>query len=318
MGCATLRPLCRRKRFCILKGRPGASPCRGPSTMSRFSALPSRLAWAVPCLAILSCGGEQGNAPANGSENTVLTLEIPAPEVNEAWRFVEPFRFEYGIGLVDPQGTTEPRRGDFERVGQGAANYVARGEPTEILRARADLPAGRYGLQIRLRDADDEVLWTFSDWLRVEPGDQTEWYALFDPRTADPLPIPRLMVLTLDLFGARSNEAERIEYGIRCGNFDDDSFLSSTQWKRSIACGSESLGLFEATPGPAGSPSTLRWQATHPAVCGPCRVALTARNTQGEVVCTAEVEFDVEAGVISEEAPSQYAYVALPCVEAGP
>ena len=54
--------------------------------------------------------------------------------------------------------------GEFEFIGRGAANYLELGEPTDILRALVDVPAGTQSLQIqmRLRNPDGEVIWSIS------------------------------------------------------------------------------------------------------------------------------------------------------------
>lgn len=276
--------------------------------------LPVQRLCLISLVGLLAACGSAANERVTKSETSrrvVLTLETPSADVEDAWPYLERGSFEYSVGWNDSDSRDYPT-GEFEFIGRGAANYLELGEPTDILRALVDVPAGTQSLQIqmRLRNPDGEVIWSISDQVAVSTTAPTEWYQLFDARTADPLPIYRsveLRMATPD--GPNDPQVDLIEFEIGCGDYD--------VFKRSLDCTTSSEGLFErystsdASPG-SETPSSQVWRASHLTGCGPCKLTVNGRNGEGASVCFADITFDVE-GWGYPDRPAEQLYLPLVC-----
>lgn len=282
-------------------------------SMARFSRLFRTLCFATFLASLASCSGSEGAGGSSDGQQkgTMLTLETPSRDVEEAWMYWGTGTFEYQISLADEVDHGEPLVGNLELAARGAANYVALGEPTEVLRAWVDVPPGRHSIGVRMRDEDGEVILSLRGSLRVASDVPTEWYYFFDPRTFDPPPVFRTVVLNVDTPKASDNlEVDHVEYSISCGL--DDVFL-----KTSYACGTSSEGSFELVgEGIAGLGREKvlidLWQATHEVGCGPCRLTANARDAAGASLCFAELSFDVE-GWSNREMPPEQLHLPLIC-----
>jgi hypothetical protein len=282
--------------------------------MARFSGLFRTLFSATLLAALASCSGsgDGGGSSEGQPQRTMLTLETPSRHLKEAWPYLRADSFEYRIALADEADPADPLEGELELVAGGAANYVERGEPTDVLRAWVDLPPGRHSIAIRMRDQDREVIFSLSAPLRVASDVPTEWYYFFDPRTFDPPPVFRNLVLNVDTPKALDSVGvERVEYSISCG-LDDVEFL-----KTSYACGTSSEGSFElvgeGVGGLGGAKEAIDlWRATHEVGCGPCRLTVNARDAAGASLCFAELSFDVE-GWRNREMPPEQVHLPLIC-----
>ena len=266
----------------------------------------------LAALASCSGSGAGGGSSEGQPKGTMLTLETPSQDLEEVWTFYRPVSFEYWISLGDEVDPGEPLAGDFELVARGAANYLELGEPTDVLRASVDLPPGRHSLSVRIRDEDGELIFSVSGLLRVASDVQTEWYYFLDPRTFDPPPVFRTLVLNVDTSKASDSlDVDHVEYSISCGGGDVE-FL-----KTSYACGTSSEGSFELVGEGIGGlghekvPIDL-WQATHEVGCGPCRLTVNARDAAGASVCFAELSFDVD-GWRNREMPPEQVHLPLIC-----
>jgi len=197
-------------------------------------------------------------------------------------------------------------------VAWGAANFAELGEPTDVLRAWVELPAGRHGIGLRFRDDDGEVIYSTQGLLRVPSDVQTEWYLLFDPRTFDPPPVFGTLLLNVDTPRDPANfEIERIEYDITCG-YDPGELLKTT-----YECGTRTEGLLALAGEGLGGVGQERvpvdlWQATHDFGCGPCELRVDARDAADVSICHAELTFDVE-GWTSDERPAEQVFLSLIC-----
>ena len=278
--------------------------------MTRFmKSLPGFAATAV-LVGLFSCGG--GGDSEGARLETMLTLEMPALELEGPWEYFKPASIEYQIGLGDEAEPGEPLTGELEPVARGAANFAELGEPTDVLRAWVELPPGRHGIGFRFRDDDGEVIYATSAVLRVPSDVPTEWYLFFDPRTFDPPPVFRTLVLNVDTpKDLLDFEIDRIEYDITCG-YDPGELL-----KTSYACGTRTEGVLALAGEGLGGVGQERvpvdlWEATHELGCGPCELRVDARDAVDAPLCHAELTFDVE-GWRSRELPAEQLFLSLIC-----
>ncbi|MGB5809704.1 MAG: hypothetical protein WBG86_04185 [Polyangiales bacterium] len=276
--------------------------------------------WAPLLLSLWSCGGAS-ESDAGEFLGTVLTLELAALDREDAW-YLRPVSVGYFVAPAE-NGSTETWEGTFELVGNGAAELTDGGR-TEILRAMLELPPGRYEYAFRLRDSDEEVIFTVQESIGVAADARTEIYSLFDLKTADPVPIMRPVDIDLRIVASpQPPTIDTIDYAITCAETDPflDSALQAADHavrKRSILCDATASGTFERVDDQEGQADLdSRWATSYDVGCGPCVMEVIARNGAGEGLCTASVEFDV-VGWGFAELPAEQVSVSLPCEGSAP
>ena len=280
------------------------------SDMARLVEWLWKFSAALGLVVLVSCGS--GGGSEERLTETVLTLEMPALELEAPWEYFKPASIEYQIGLGDEAEPGQPLTGELGRVARGAANFAELGEPTDVLRAWVELPPGRHGIEFRFRDDDREVIYTTYGPLRVPSDVPTEWYLFFDPRSFDPPPVFRTLLLNVDTPKDPVDfEIDHIEYDITCG-YDPGELL-----KTSYACGTRTEGVLALAGEGLGGVGQERvpvdlWQATHELGCGPCELRVDARDAVDAAVCHAELTFDVE-GWRSREMPAEQLFLSLIC-----
>jgi hypothetical protein len=252
--------------------------------------------------ALAACGTPdgEGGQRLEGSSRTTLTVEIPAGD------FLSAGSMEYIFACGETSGaeSTEVEfrlEGNLERVGVGSRPE----RPTEVWRGASDLPPGDCRVQLRARDADNEVICSAMEAFTVSAGSPTEVYHFFICDLVDIfLPLGGLVLTVETPKPSSSAGVFGLGYTVFCdARLEEDQILGPVTINGGVSSPGEGLADFGSGPVP-----TSTWYADFRSLPpGSCSVALQAVDEADELICASEYGVEVRADRVD------YLHVLLGC-----
>ncbi|MBT8469141.1 MAG: hypothetical protein HKN10_11830 [Myxococcales bacterium] len=280
----------------------------------------ARLCWLISsCVLLLVSACGDARAPNAEPRGTAVTVFIPSAA--DDWSFAEfTWSLEYQIGC-GPGIERDSSSDDFITV-EGALEQdedfdVGPGGPTAVWKGFVEFTPGPCAVQLRLRDADGEVLCTYTEALTNEPESQAEMYFnMVCYATCPTVPLPSSetspktfcapvggVILSAET-PADITRVQSVRYVV---TYDRD-FLEPNP---PFVVSEGSLELFGQgrTDLGAGFMDTNLWEAIVGQVGAgePHVLELTALDADGAPVCSAETTMEVVSGGIAQ------VHVVLPC-----
>ena len=250
--------------------------------------------------ALAACG--EGGEGLGGSSPTTLTVEIPAGD------FLSTGRIEYTFACGEGAGaeSTDPGfrlEGNLERVGVGSRPD----RPTEVWRVASDLPPGDCRVQLRARDADDEVICSAMEAFTVSADTATEVYHFATCDIVDIfLPLGGLLVTIETPKPISPAGVFGIAYTVSCdARLEEDQVLGPVIINGEVTSPGEGLADFGSGPVATSIWSTA-FESLPP---GSCDVELRALDEAGELACASEHGVEVQGDRVD------YLHVLLACTD---
>lgn len=284
------------------------------------------LCWLVSsCVLLLASGCGDARAPNAEPRGTAVTVFIPSG--SDDWSFVDvTWSLEYQIGCgpgIDGSSSPSDVITMEGTLAQNEEFNLGSGGPTGVWEGFVEFPPGPCIVQLRLRDGAGEVLCTYTEPFMIDPQPSSEAYfnmVCGGPCPTIPLPSsnpsPKAsfcapvggIILSAetpaDLQGLKS-----IHYVVTYDpNFLEPNppFVVSEGSLELVGQGMTDLG--------AGFMGTNIWEAIVGEVGAgePHVLELTALDSEGTPLCSAETSFDVIFGGIAQ------VHVVLPCRDEAP
>lgn len=269
-------------------------------------------------LVVSACGDPHGDPDADPRGTAVTVFGPSGPNATVSDDFALTWSLEYtivcGSGLVGASGEAVTVEGTLE---QAEAFKLGEDGPTAVWNGLVELPSGPCAIQLRLRDADAEVICTGTQELTIEPETPNEAYvSLVCNGSCPTIPLPGLEtspklscapVGGLLLSAETPADLETVQSIDYVMTQTTEGFLDG--YVPDIYEGS----LDFAGPGAAdlggGPMATDIWEATVGVVIAdnPYILELTALDAEGQPVCSAEKSVEVIANSIAQ------VHIILPC-----
>lgn len=280
----------------------------------------AHLCWLISScvLLLVSACGDSGPSTAE-PRGTAVTVFIPSAA--DDWSFAEfawSLEYQVGCGVEIERNSSS---GDFitaEGTLEQAEEFdVGPGGPTAVWKGFVEFTPGPCAVQLRLRDADGEVLCTYYEALTNEPESQPEMYFnMVCYATCPTIPLPGsetspktfcAPVGGVILSAQTPADIERVQSVRYVVTYDRDflepnpPFVVSEGSLELVGQGMTDLG--------AGFVESNIWEAIVGEVIAgePHALELTALDADGAPLCFAETSFEVISGGIAQ------VHVVLPC-----
>lgn len=253
--------------------------------------------------AIGACGGSGEDSRGLGaSGRTTLTVEIPAGDFLSA----ASIEYEFVCGeALETEATDRGFRleGNLEWVGVGSRPS----RPTDVWRVAPDLPPGDCRVQLRARDADDEVICSGLEAFTVSANTPTEVYHFVTCDLIDIfLPLGGLAMLVETPKPSSPAGVFAIDYTVSCdARLEDDQILGPVTIDGGASSPGEGLADFGSGP-VATSTWSVYLESLPP---GSCSIEVRALDETGELVCAIQDEVEVRPERVD------YLHVLLACVD---
>lgn len=251
-----------------------------------------------------ACGGTGGedSRALGASGRTTLTVEIPAGDFLSA-ASIE-YAFLCGEALeAESMDLGFWLEGNLVRVGVGSRPD----RPTDVWRVASDLPPGECRVQLRARDADDEVICSEREAFTVSADTPTEVYHFVTCDLVDIfLPLGGLVMMVETPKPSSPAGVFSIEYSVSCdARLEEDQILGPVSMTGGTSTPGEGLANFGS--GPVASST---WYVDVPSLPpGSCSIELRALDETGELVCTSGY------GVEVRQERVDYLHVLLGCTD---
>lgn len=268
-------------------------------------------------LLVASACGDPGAHP-RGTAVTVFGPSDPNATVSDD--FALTWSLEYtvvcgsGFDGSSTSGEAVTVEGTLE---QAEAFKLGEDGPTAVWKGRVELPPGSCTIQLRLRDADGEVICTATERLTVEPGTPNEAYvSLVCNGSCPTIPLPdseaapKLFCAPVGgvlLSAETPADLETVQTIHYVMTQTTEGFLDG--WVPDTYMGSLDFAGSGAADLGGGPVATDIWEATVGVVIAdnPYILELTALDAEGQPVCSAEKSVEVIANSIAQ------VHIILPC-----